>query len=98
MMPETLANRLAAYSCSLQFEDLPEPVVHEAKRRFIDSLGTAVGAIDAGAYAIARRGAPHVPSPPGARLLGGGDSRLERATLVNRPLIPHLDCDHTYSS
>ena len=55
MMPETIADRLAAYSCSLRFEDLPEAVVHEAKRRFIDSLGTAVGAMDADAYAIAKR-------------------------------------------
>src|SRR5439155_21802370 len=50
-----LAQRLAEYGCGLRFEDLPAAVVHEAKRRFIDSLGTAVGAMNADAYAIARR-------------------------------------------
>jgi 2-methylcitrate dehydratase len=98
MMPETLADRLAAYSCSLQFEDLPEPVVHEAKRRFIDSLGTAVGAMDAEAYAIARRGAQHVQSRPGASLLGGGHSSIEWATFVNGLLIRYLDYNDTYLS
>ena len=40
-MTQPLANRLAEYTSTLRFEDLPQPVVHEAKRRFIDSLGTA---------------------------------------------------------
>src|SRR5438445_296934 len=55
-MPQPLANRLAEYASRLRFEDLPAPVVHEAKRRFIDSFATAVGALDAEAYAIAMAG------------------------------------------
>jgi 2-methylcitrate dehydratase len=97
-MSEPLANRLAAYSCSLRFEDLPEPVVHEAKRRFIDSLATAVGAMDAEAYAIARRCAQHVQSRPEASLLGGGHSSIEWATFVNGLLIRYLDYNDTYLS
>ena len=42
-MPQPLANRLAEFACQLRFEDLPAPVVHETKRRFIDSFATAVG-------------------------------------------------------
>jgi 2-methylcitrate dehydratase len=97
-MPESLAHRLAAYSCSLRYEDLPEPVVHEAKRRFIDSLATAVGAMDADAYAIARRCAQHVQSRPGASLLGGGHSSIEWATFLNGLLIRYLDYNDTYLS
>src|SRR5258708_15864582 len=97
-MSEPLANRLAAYSCSLRYEDLPEPVVHEAKRRFIDSLATAVGAMDAEAYAIARRCAQHVQSRPEASLLGGGHSSIEWATFVNGLLIRYLDYNDTYLS
>ena len=67
-----LANRLADYACQLRFEDLPASVVHETKRRFIDSLATAVGAMDAAAYAIAKCCALHVQGQPGASLLGGG--------------------------
>ena len=51
----TLAQRLAEYAVGLEFSDLPPAVVHEVKRRVIDSLGCALGAWDAEPCAIARR-------------------------------------------
>src|SRR5437868_12831882 len=93
-----LANRLADYACQLRFEDLPASVVHETKRRFIDSLATAVGAMDAAAYAIAKCCALHVQGQPGASLLGGGKSSTEWATFVNGLLIRYLDYNDTYLS
>src|SRR5438132_660997 len=97
-MTQPLANRLAEYACQLRFEDLPAPEVHEANRRFIDSFGTAVGAMDADAYAIAKRCALRVQSQPGAGLLGGGRSSAEWATFVNGLLIRYLDYNDTYLS
>lgn len=97
-MTQPLANRLADYACQLKFEDLPPAVVHEAKRRFIDSFATAVGAMDAEAYAIARRCAERVQSQPGASLLGGGRSSTEWACFVNGLLIRYLDYNDTYLS
>src|SRR6266851_3081890 len=97
-MVEPLANRLAEYACSLRFEDLPGPVVHEAKRRFIDSFATAVGAMDADAFAIAKRCALLVGSTFGASLFGGGRSSPEWATFVNGLLIRYLDYNDTYLS
>jgi 2-methylcitrate dehydratase len=97
-MPHPLANRLAEYACNLRFADLPGQVVHETKRRFIDSLGTAVGAMDADAYAIARRCALRVQSEQSAGLLGGGGSSVEWATFVNGLLIRYLDYNDTYLS
>ncbi|MCX7702187.1 MAG: MmgE/PrpD family protein, partial [Gemmataceae bacterium] len=73
-MPEPLAERFARYATTLRFETLPPAVVHEAKRRFIDSFATAVGAMPADAYHIARTCALRVSSNPGATLLGGGQS------------------------
>jgi 2-methylcitrate dehydratase len=93
-----LANRLAEYASQLRFEDLPKNTVHEAKRRFIDSIATAVGAMDADAYAIARRCAQRVQSNPGATLFGGGRSSVEWATFVNGLLIRYLDFNDTYLS
>lgn len=93
-----LAHRLADYAQQLRFEDLPAAVVHEAKRRFIDSLATAVGAMDADANAIARRCALRVQGQPGASLLGGGHSSVEWATFVNGLLIRYLDYNDTYLS
>src|SRR5437868_10107637 len=97
-MVPVLAERFARYATTLRFEDLPAPVVHEAKRRFIDSFATAVGAMDAEAYAIAKRCALRVQSDPGATLFGGGTSSVEWATFVNGLLIRYLDFNDTYLS
>jgi 2-methylcitrate dehydratase len=97
-MTKTLAQRIADYAAQLRFEDLPAPVIQEAKRRFIDSFATAVGAMDADAYAVARRCALRVQSQPGASLLGGGTSSTEWATFVNGLLIRYLDYNDTYLS
>src|SRR5439155_27338061 len=88
----------AQYAERLRFEDLPAAVVHETKRRFIDSLATAVGAMDSDAFAIAKRCAQRVTSQPGASLLGGGRSSVEWATFVNGLLIRYLDFNDTYLS
>jgi 2-methylcitrate dehydratase len=95
-MTQTLAGRFARYAENLRFEDLPAPVVHEAKRRFIDSFATAVGAMPSETYAIAKRCALRVKGEPGATLLGGGRSSPEWATFVNGTLIRFLDFNDTY--
>lgn len=97
-MAQTLADRIADYAVGLRFEDLTREAVHEAKRRFIDSFATAVGAMDADAYQIAKRCALRVKSEPGAAVLGGGRSSTEWATFVNGLLIRYLDYNDTYLS
>jgi 2-methylcitrate dehydratase len=98
MSDAPLANRLAQYAVQLRFEDLPAPTVHEAKRRFVDSIATAVGAMEADAYAIARKCALRVRGEPGATMFGGGTSSAEWATFVNGLLIRYLDYNDTYLS
>ena len=93
-----LANRFADYAVRLRYEDLPPAVVHEAKRRFIDSFATAVGAMNNEAGAIARRCALRVRGRPSASLLGGGQTSGEWATFVNGLLIRYLDYNDTYLS
>lgn len=97
-MSQPLANRLAEYAANLRFEDLPAPVVHETKRRFIDSFATASGAMDSEAFAVAKRCALRVQSNPGASLFAGGKSSIEWATFVNGLLIRYLDFNDTYLS
>jgi len=97
-MAMTLAERIAKYAVGLKFEQIPTSVIHEAKRRFIDSLATAVGAMDSDAFAIARKCAGRVESKPGASLLRGGRSSIEWATFVNGLLIRYLDFNDTYLS
>jgi 2-methylcitrate dehydratase len=97
-MTQPLAQRLADYGARLQFDDLPAAVIHEVKRRVIDSLATASGAMDADAYHIARRCALRTESKPGASVLGGGRAAIEWATFVNGLLIRYLDYNDTYLS
>src|SRR5262249_32480903 len=94
----TLAQRFAAYATRLKFTDIPAAAIHEAKRRLIDSFATAVGAMDADAFMIARQCALPVQSTPGATVLGGGRSSVEWATFVNGLLIRYLDFNDTYLS
>ena len=97
-MSQTLANRFADYAVKLRFEDIPTAVVHDAKRRFIDSFATAVGAMPSEAYAVAKKCAARVQGTPGATVLGGGKSSPEWATFVNGLLIRYLDFNDTYLS
>src|SRR5438552_2497346 len=97
-MAQPLAQRFADYAVALRFADLPAAVVHETKRRFIDSFATAVGAMNAEAYAIAKRCALRVSALQPASLLGGGSSSAEWATFVNGLLIRYLDYNDTYLS
>jgi 2-methylcitrate dehydratase len=97
-MPQTLAERLADYAETLTFDKITRDAVHETKRRVIDSFATAVGAMPAEAYHVARRCALRVSGNPGASLLGGGRSSPEWATFVNGLLIRYLDFNDTYLS
>ncbi|MCA9454709.1 MAG: MmgE/PrpD family protein, partial [Nitrospira sp.] len=49
-----LAERLAEYAEFLTFRSLPPEVIHEVKRRVLDSLACAYGAIIAPPCRIAR--------------------------------------------
>ncbi|MBA4067528.1 MAG: MmgE/PrpD family protein [Isosphaera sp.] len=98
MASPTLAHRLATYAHGLTFDMLTKEAVHEAKRRFIDSFATAVGAMPADAYQVAKRCALRVSGNPGASILGGGRTSVEWATFVNGLLIRYLDFNDTYLS
>lgn len=95
----TVAEILAGYAHSLRFEELPHAVVHEAKRRIIDSLGCALGAFRERPVMAARSLALERPDPNGATLLGL-DQRCapEIAAFVNGVMVRALDYNDTYLS
>jgi len=94
-----LADRLARYCQALRYSDLPDAVVHEAKRRLLDSLGCALGAWNAPPCRIARRIAHTVKVPQGATLWGTGHKTLpDLATFANGGLVRYLDFNDTYLS
>jgi len=94
-----LADRLARYCHALRYGDLPDAVVHEAKRRLLDSLGCALGAWNAPPCRIARLIARTVKVPQGATLWGTGHKTLpDLATFANGGLVRYLDFNDTYLS
>ena len=97
-MSDTLADRLAAFALATRFEDLPEAVVVEARRRLLDSLGCAVGALAEPAPTIARRVAGRTRGTPSVALIGGGVAAPDWAAFANGVHIRYLDCNDTYLS
>ena len=71
-----LADRLARYCQALRYGDLPDAVVHEVKRRVLDSLGCALGAWSAPPCRVARRMAQTVKVVQGATLWGTNHKTL----------------------
>jgi 2-methylcitrate dehydratase len=97
-MPDTLADRLADFTLKTQFENLPDAVVVEAKRRLLDAFACAAGALHEPAPTIARRVATTIQADPGASLFGGGRSSADWAAFANGAHIRYLDCNDTYLS
>lgn len=97
MTMRTLADDLAAFTLGTRFEDLPGPVVAEARRRLIDAFGCAAGALIEPAPEIARTVARSIGGQ-GAALIGGGRSTPDWAAFSNGVHIRYLDCNDTYLS
>src|SRR6058998_1227428 len=96
---KTLAEQLAEYAAVLKFEELPAPVVHEVKRRVIDSIGCALGAWEAEPCVIARRVASRFFAERGATLLGTTHrAPADWAAFANGCLVRYLDFNDTYLS
>src|SRR5438309_10652162 len=95
----TLAERFARYAAELDFEHLPPAVVHEAKRRVIDSLGCALGAYDAEPCVVAREVAGGFSADRGGVLWGTRHAAPpDWAAFANGCLVRYLDYNDTYLS
>lgn len=98
-MTSTLAQRFADYATALRFEDLPPEVIHEAKRRVIDSFGCALGAYDAEPCVVARDVAGGFSAARGAVLWGTRHvAPPDWAAFANGCLVRYLDYNDTYLS
>ena len=98
-MTPTLAQRFAEYATELQFESIAADVVHEVKRRVIDSVGCALGAFDAEPCVVARDVAGGFSAGQGAVLWGTGHvAPPDWAAFANGCLVRYLDYNDTYLS
>src|SRR6266849_5631964 len=98
-MVTTLAHQLAKYGCELKFEDLSKEVVHEVKRRVIDSLGCALGAWNEEPCSIARKVASEFSANRGSTIIGTShQAPPDWAAFANGCCIRYFDYNDTYLS
>ncbi|MFQ5494246.1 MAG: MmgE/PrpD family protein [Phycisphaerae bacterium] len=95
-----LAEKLARWTHKLKYRDLTPDAIHETKRRFIDALGTSLGAYRSKPATIARATALAVDSPKGGAVVVGTTHRTtpELAAFANGAHIRYLDYNDTYLS
>src|SRR5467141_1798473 len=99
MATKTLAHQLAEYACALRFEDLSKNVVHEVKRRVIDSFGCALGAWKEEPCRIAREVASEFSAKQGSTIIGTNHKAPPDWTaFANGCAIRYFDYNDTYLS
>jgi 2-methylcitrate dehydratase PrpD len=89
-----IIEELAKFAVETKYEDLPGPVVHEAKNLLLDSVGDGLAGIttDPGKMAISL--AKTLGGPPESSIIGtGGKVSCTNAALANGQLINSLDFD-----
>jgi len=88
---------IASFAHGLGADMIPERVVHHAKRRLVDSLACAIGAIDSPPARIARALAADVSSAHPATVIGAPQgSSPELAAFANTAMVRYLDYNDMY--
>ena len=92
----SLVESISRFVEKSDFNDLSEKVIHEAKRRIIDSIGVALASANSPPARAARKMLPHFRGS--AMLIGGGSASPDAAAFYNTLLIRYLDFNDTYLS
>jgi len=96
---KSISRGIAEYALSLDYNDLSPEVIHEAKKRVIDSFACALGAFTSIPGQIARNMGQRVQSDYGSTIFGTGDRTTpELAAFANGILFRYLDYNDTYLS
>jgi 2-methylcitrate dehydratase len=95
----TIAEELSEYASSVRYSDLPENIIHESKKRVIDSLGCGMGAFDAEPVRFSRKIAERAKVKDGSTLLGARNKTTpDMASFVNGVMVRYFDYNDTYLS
>jgi len=91
-MSTSVTQTLADFSASLQYEDLPSHVRHEAKRLLLDTIASGLGGFDLDKGAMALQLARQAGGHPQATVYGcSGKMPVGTAAFVNGELMNALD-------
>ena len=92
----TDAERLAWFAVRGSWDALSEEARTALKIRVLDSLGCAIGALDAEPIRAIREQIDDFAGRPLCTLLGGGRTAPDRAAFLNGALIRYLDFNDSY--
>jgi 2-methylcitrate dehydratase len=96
---ENKAAHISSYVLSFKADRLPSDVIHEVKRRILDSTACAYGALDSKVAKILIKACSKVKSKFKASVLGKKKPVFyEEAAFVNGALVRYLDFNDTYLS
>jgi 2-methylcitrate dehydratase PrpD len=85
---------LARFASDAQFEDLPEAIVHEAKRVLLDSIGCALASLSSEKGRMCVALSKRLGGPAEASIIGvSGKVSCNNAVLANGELINAMDYD-----
>lgn len=91
---KTLAQRLSEFVVETKYEDLPQAVVHEARRVLLDAIGCALAGMTADKGRLSAALARRLGGPPESSILGTRDKvSCVAAAFANGELINALDFD-----
>ena len=93
----TLTGRIAHWADALRFDDLPDDVIHEAKRYLLDSLGCALGGFQQRDVQIALKVIEETGGSGPATVIGTGRKvDAVSASLVNALMVRVQDYNDIY--
>ena len=96
-MTSTLERAMIDYAAGLQFDELSPPVLHQAKRRVIDTIGGALAAWSSPPVRIACNLASEVVKGRSARVFGSlARTSPEMAAFANGVMLRFLDINDTH--
>lgn len=91
-----IVHNLADFVDKAQFNDLSDEAIEQLKIRLLDSLGTAIGALEGAPVQAIKTMIDDLGGTPQATLIGGGKTSLERVALYNSALVRYLDFNDSY--
>lgn len=92
----TEVQQLAAFVERARFSDLSEAALEQLKIRVLDTIGAAIGALDAAPIAAIRKLTNELGGEPLSTLIGGGITAPDRAAFYNGALSRYLDFMDSY--
>lgn len=88
--------RLAQFVADARFEDISPEALEQLKIRVLDTLGVAIGALDAEPVVAIRDLLEDLGGSPSATLIGGGRTSPDRAAFWTSALSRYLDFMDSY--